>query len=178
VLRLVSAVPIEKEIIVVDDASVDGTRDILAKWDGRDGVRVILHERNGGKGTAVATAIREAKGEILIIQDVDLEYDPSEYPIILKPIEAGRPTSFTVRGFAERENSVQFRHTSETGVTLFHVATNLNLSELATYKAFACRVFRISIWSRSGLGLTEFARRSRARVLIFEVLVGRADRWR
>src|SRR5437870_4446609 len=90
VLRLVSAVPIEKEIIVVDDASVDGTRAILADWDGRDGVRVIFHEKNGGKGTAVATAIRAAGGEILIIQDADLEYDPSEYPILLKPIEAGR----------------------------------------------------------------------------------------
>jgi len=145
VLRLVSAVPIEKEIIVVDDASVDGTREILEKWDGRDGVRVILHEKNGGKGSAVATAIREARGEILIIQDADLEYDPSEYPIILKPIEAGRAdVVYGSRFRGSAENRVQFFwHTvGNRALTLIsNVATNLNLTDMATcYKAFARRV--------------------------------------
>jgi glycosyltransferase involved in cell wall biosynthesis len=145
VLRLVAAVPIEKEIIVVDDASVDGTRDILAKWDGRDGVRVILHDRNSGKGSAVATAIREARGEILIIQDADLEYDPAEYPIILKPIEAGRAdVVYGSRFRGSSENRVQFFwHTvGNRALTLIsNVVTNLNLTDMATcYKAFARRV--------------------------------------
>jgi glycosyltransferase involved in cell wall biosynthesis len=90
ILRLVTAVPIEKEVVVVDDGSTDGTREILSRWDGRAGVRVILHPSNLGKGRAVRTAIDQAQGEILLIQDADLEYDPSDYPAILRPIEAGR----------------------------------------------------------------------------------------
>ena len=71
---------------IVDAESLE----ILKRWDGRDGVRVILHPRNLGKGRAVRTAMDEARGEILVIQDADLEYDPSEYPVLLRPIEAGR----------------------------------------------------------------------------------------
>src|SRR6266545_8045345 len=88
ILRLVARVPIEKEILVVDDGSIDGTREILKKWDGRDGVRVLLHPENLGKGRSVRTALEEARGEILVIQDADLEYDPTEYSVLLRPIEA------------------------------------------------------------------------------------------
>jgi len=145
VLRLVCAVPIEKEIIVVDDGSVDGTREILAKWDGKDGVRVILHAQNRGKGSAVSTAIREARGEILLIQDADLEYDPAEYPTLLKPIEAGRAdVVYGSRFRGSAENRVQFFwHTvGNRLLTLFsNIVTNLNLTDMATcYKAFHRRV--------------------------------------
>jgi len=145
VLRLVSAVPIEKEILVVDDGSVDGTREILAKWDGRGGVRVILHEKNSGKGSAVSTAIREARGEILLIQDADLEYDPAEYPTLLKPIEAGRAdVVYGSRFRGSAENRVQFFwHTAGNKMLtlISNVVTNLNLTDMATcYKAFHRRV--------------------------------------
>jgi glycosyltransferase involved in cell wall biosynthesis len=145
VLRLVSAVPIEKEIIVVDDGSVDGTREVLAEWDGKDGVRVILHSQNSGKGSAVSTAIREARGEILLIQDADLEYDPAEYPILLKPIEAGRAdVVYGSRFRGSAENRVQFFwHTvgNRLLTLLSNVVTNLNLTDMATcYKAFHRRV--------------------------------------
>jgi glycosyltransferase involved in cell wall biosynthesis len=145
VLRLVCAVPIEKEIIVVDDGSVDGTREILAKWDGKDGVRVVLHAQNRGKGSAVSTAIREARGEILLIQDADLEYDPAEYPTLLKPIEAGRAdVVYGSRFRGSAENRVQFFwHTvGNRLLTLFsNIVTNLNLTDMATcYKAFHRRV--------------------------------------
>jgi glycosyltransferase involved in cell wall biosynthesis len=77
------------EIVVVDDGSKDGTRDVLKELDGKDGVRVILHERNKGKGAAVRTGMAAALGDVLLIQDADLEYDPRDYPTLLKPINEG-----------------------------------------------------------------------------------------
>ena len=77
------------EIILVDDGSVDGTRDILPALDGEGGVCVIFHEKNQGKGAAVRTGMNAARGEIMLIQDADLEYDPRDYPALLKPLDEG-----------------------------------------------------------------------------------------
>lgn len=77
------------EIILVDDGSQDGTREILKELDGKENIRVILHEKNQGKGAAVRTGLAAARGDVLLIQDADLEYDPRDYPILLKPIEEG-----------------------------------------------------------------------------------------
>lgn len=90
ILRRVQAVGLAEEIVVVDDGSTDGTRALLEQFDGNcPPVRVILHARNQGKGAAVSTAIRHATGDVLIIQDADLEYDPREYPTLLQPIQEG-----------------------------------------------------------------------------------------
>ncbi len=145
VLRLVAAVPIEKEVVVVDDASTDGTHEILDRWNGRDGVRVFRHEQNRGKGAALATALGQARGEMLIIQVADLEYDPSEYSTILRPIESGRAdVVFGSRFRGSAENRVQnFWHTvGNRGLTLVsNLFTDLNLTDMATcYKAFHRRV--------------------------------------
>ena len=77
------------EIVIVDDGSKDGTRDALKELDGKNLVRVILHEVNQGKGAAVVTGMKAAKGDILLIQDADLEYDPRDYPVLLQPILEG-----------------------------------------------------------------------------------------
>jgi len=77
------------EIILIDDGSIDGTRDLLSELDDMEDVHVILHEKNQGKGAAVRTGFDAAKGDILLIQDADLEYDPRDYPTLLKPIEEG-----------------------------------------------------------------------------------------
>ena len=77
------------EILIVDDCSTDGTRDILKEMDGKENVRVILKDRNEGKGSAVTIGMREDRGDILLIQDADLEYDPRDYPTLLKPLEEG-----------------------------------------------------------------------------------------
>src|ERR671925_336779 len=89
ILKRVQSTKLAKEIIVVDDGSQDGTRAALQKLDGKRRVHVILHERNQGKGAAVVTGLKAAKGDVLLIQDADLEYDPRDYPTLLQPIEEG-----------------------------------------------------------------------------------------
>jgi glycosyltransferase involved in cell wall biosynthesis len=89
ILKRVNDTKLVSEIVVVDDGSKDGTRDILKTLDGKNNVHVILHEQNQGKGAAVRTGMKAALGEILLIQDADLEYDPRDFPELLKPIEEG-----------------------------------------------------------------------------------------
>ena len=89
IIKRVESTKLPKEIIIVDDGSRDGTREALQNLNGQGQVRVILHERNQGKGAAVVTGLRAAQGDVLLIQDADLEYDPRDYPTLLKPIEEG-----------------------------------------------------------------------------------------
>jgi len=89
IIKRVQAAKLASEIVIVDDGSKDGTRDILQTLNGKKKIRVILHEKNQGKGAAVVTGMKAAKGEILLIQDADLEYDPRDYPLLLKPIQEG-----------------------------------------------------------------------------------------
>jgi glycosyltransferase involved in cell wall biosynthesis len=148
-LAHVKAAPVahDKEIIVIDDCSTDGTRDLLPRHDGVDGVRVLYHEANRGKGAAVRTGQQHVTGDVVIIQDADLEYDPAEYPRLLAPIEDDQADVVYGSRFvgSEAHRVLYFWHmVANKGLTLLsNMFSNLNLTDMETcYKVFRTDVFR------------------------------------
>jgi glycosyltransferase involved in cell wall biosynthesis len=148
VLGRVEAVGLANEIIIVDDGSTDGSRDILAriKAENRPNVRVLFHEKNQGKGAALVTGFAAASSDVLLIQDADLEYDPREYPILLRPIEEGiAQVVYGSRFLGGPRKAMNFWHM--VGNKLLTLTTNILynaiLSDMETcYKVFRAEVVR------------------------------------
>jgi glycosyltransferase involved in cell wall biosynthesis len=137
--------PMEREIIVVDDCSTDGTREVLAGLGGRDGLRVVLHETNRGKGAALRTGFAEATGEVIIVQDADLEYDPRDYLRLLQPILDGKADVVYGSRFTGGESHRVLYYWHSAGnrflTHLSNMFTNLNLTDMEVgYKVFRRRI--------------------------------------
>ncbi len=175
-IQAVKASPVmDKEVIVVDDGSKDGTRDILASLVDPD-VKIIFHADNQGKGSALRTGFSVATGDICIVQDADLEYDPQEFPIMIQPILEGKAdVVFGSRFQSGRPHRVvYFWHRIGNGfLTLMsNVLTDLNLSDMETcYKAFRREIIQaINIQEkRFGFEPEVTAKIAKMKVRIYEV---------
>ncbi len=168
VLRRVRAVPIPTEIIVVDDCSTDGTREMLREFEAAPDLCVLYQPCNRGKGAAVRAGLAHATGAVVLIQDADLEYDPAEYPRLIQPILDGRAdVVFGSRFIGERHRVLYFWHSIANKVltTLSNMFTNLNLTDMETcYKVFRREVLQGVTLKSNSFGIepeltAKFARR-------------------
>jgi glycosyltransferase involved in cell wall biosynthesis len=168
---------VEKELVIVDDGSKDGTRDILEELDGKDGVRVFFQPHNQGKGAAVWRGIRESTGDMVIIQDADLEYDPNEYPQLLRPILDGQAEVVYGSRFLGQPRGhrvLYFWHSigNKMLTMLSNMFSDLNLTDMETcYKVMVRRVAdRLDLQSRDFGIEPEITQKVAAmRVRIYEV---------
>ncbi|HMG33639.1 MAG TPA: glycosyltransferase family 2 protein [Blastocatellia bacterium] len=147
-IRRVDAVEVSKELIVVDDGSTDGTRGRLLELEkDYENLRVLLHAKNCGKGAALRTGFQHATGDFVIVQDADLEYDPAEYPVLLKPLVEGKAdVVYGSRFLTTKEHRVLFfwHSVGNRLLTLIsNMFTNLNLTDMETgYKVFRREVIQ------------------------------------
>jgi len=184
ILEAVSASDVEsKEIIVVDDFSTDGTREKLRDLSGVYGLDVVYHERNMGKGAALRTGFARAKGDIVIVQDADLEYDPREYPKLLAPILEGKADVVFGSRFAGGESHrvlYYWHYAANKMLTLAsNMFTNLNLTDMETcYKAFRREIIqRVDIReNRFGFEPEVTAKLARTGCRIYEVGISYSGR--
>jgi glycosyltransferase involved in cell wall biosynthesis len=140
-IERVRAVELDKHLILVDDCSTDGTRDLLKRYEDNDDCTVLYHQKNQGKGAALRTGFAEARGDIVVVQDADLEYDPIEYPKLIKPILDGRADVVYGSRFigGDTHRVLYFWHTMGNKLlTMFsNMLTDLNLTDMETcYKVF------------------------------------------
>ena len=146
IVRRVQEVPIPKELILIDDFSTDGTRDILVEMEKTPNIRVVYHDKNQGKGAALRTGFKHATGDVVIVQDADLEYDPAEYPRLIQPILDNRAdVVFGSRFIGEQHRVLYFWHYvgNKMLTMLSNFFTNLNLTDMETcYKVFRREVIQ------------------------------------
>jgi glycosyltransferase involved in cell wall biosynthesis len=140
----VNSVDYDKEIILIDDFSTDGTREILNKYENKEGFKVLYHNHNQGKGAALRTGFCNVNGDIIIIQDADLEYNPADYGTLIEPIMDGRAdVVYGSRFLGGPHRVLFFWHYIGNMIltTLSNMLTNVNLTDMETgYKVFTKKV--------------------------------------
>lgn len=143
-LEKLIALAIPKQVIIVDDGSTDGTQEVLAQWMDRDGIEVILKCQNEGKGAALRTGFEQVEGDLVAIQDADLEYDPNQIPSLVRPILAGEADVVYGSRFMEQRwqgSSAVHRFGNRMLTALSNATTGLELTDMETcYKVFPTAV--------------------------------------
>ena len=166
----------DKEIIIVDDCSTDGTKEILQKLDDSNSIKIIYNDRNRGKGYCIKKGINSSTGSVIIIQDADLEYDPNDIPKLINPIQNGNAdVVYGSRFVGSEEKRVLFYWHSLGNkflTTLSNMFTNLNLTDMeCCYKAFKSKIIKdISLKeNRFGFEPEVTAKISKKEIKIYEV---------
>ncbi|MBN1902878.1 glycosyltransferase family 2 protein, partial [Candidatus Sumerlaeota bacterium] len=140
IVERVQAVPIPKEIIIVDDGSKDGTRDILQELSKQENIKVFLHRKNKGKGAALSTGLQHISGDYVIFQDADLEYHPEEYPRLLEPIRKGDADVVYGSRFKGAGRAFLFWH--KMGNIFLNLVTNILYNSTLTDMETCYKMFR------------------------------------
>ena len=182
IIKRVQSVDLAKEIIVVDDCSTDGTREILDQLKEQEEITVLFHKKNQGKGASLKTAFEQVKGEIVIIQDADLEYDPQEYSKLIRPILEGKADVVYGSRFLGGPHRVLFflHYVGNRFFTLLsNMLTNLNLTDMETcYKVFRTSLLeKITLESkRFGVEPEITAKLAKLKCRIYEVDISYSGR--
>ena len=177
IVRRVRAVPVDMELIMVDDCSTDGTGEVLARLAREPGIRVISHAVNRGKGAALRTGFAACTGEIVIVQDADLEYFPEEYPELIEPIVQGwADVVFGSRFLGRKHRVLLYHHFVANRLLTFlsDLTTNLNLTDMETcYKVFRREIIQSIPLKQDRFGFEPevTAKVARRRLRVFEVAI-------
>jgi glycosyltransferase involved in cell wall biosynthesis len=184
-VRRVAAVMLPKEILIIDDCSTDGTRDILRELERQVDVHVIYQATNQGKGAALREGFRRARGDIVLVQDADLEYDPAEYPRLIQPIlDNQADVVYGSRFIGESHRVLYYWHyvANKLLTMLSNMFTNLNLTDMETcYKVFRREVLADISLRSNGFGFepeitAKVARRCHPPWRVYEVPISYSGR--